>query len=942
MDDAAPFAEWLRERRARAGLTQAQLAERGGVSLRAVRNAELGSARPRPETERKLRQALEERPSALARIGVLGPLTVRRGDRPIEIGAEKQRLLLALLALHPNRVVRREDIVDVIWGERPPPSCLDLVHTYVARLRRALEPRRDPGEPARMVVSAKQGYLLAVQEEQLDLLRFEAAVAREEYDVALRLWRGPALADLAVLRQHPARLALVQRRAAVVLEYADSLLAQGNHGDAVTHLQALVAEEPLHEAAHARLMLALAGSGRQAAALELFDDVRRRLADELGIGPGAELREAHAQVLHQDFRPPMIPRRPAQLPADVAGFRGRFGQLGELTRLLRRDEDTAARIAVLSGTAGVGKTAIALHWAHRARKAFPDGQLYVDLRGYGTERPVEPGDALSGFLRALGVEGSDIPAEPDERAAKFRTVLSGRRLVLMLDNAGSVEQVRPLLPGSPSCFVLVTSRDALPGLVARHGAQRIAVDLLEETEATDLLRTLLGGRVDAEPEAVAELIAYTARLPLAVRLVAELALSRPGERLAALAAELADERRRLDLLDGGGDPLTAVRAVFSWSYRHLPPAAARVFRLWGLHPGRDFAPAATAALAGVDVGEAERLTGTLVRAHLAQETVPGRCQLHDLLRVYAAELAAEWPSDGDEALSRLVDFYVAAAAQAMDVVSPQERHLRPDVREVAVEGWTLGDPQAWLEAERRNLLAIAEHSGRHGRPDRLRLLSGILWHYLDVGGYHEDALVLHTHASALAADAGDRAAAAEPLILVGLGHWRVGRSREALRYLEEALVIARETGHRSAETHVLNTLGLVCRALGRFTTAITYSTEALSLARASGDRTSEGLVLVVLGCSCRGLGRFHDAAGFLREALELARETADRTSQGYALVNLGDVLSAQGLHEDGARLLEDGLGHFRAVGVRASEGYALGILGGIECALGRYAEASEH
>ncbi|WP_284746473.1 tetratricopeptide repeat protein [Amycolatopsis sp. RTGN1] len=928
MDEALPFAGWLRERRVLAGLTQAQLAERAGVSLRAVRNAELGSVRrPRPETERRLREALAEAPPERVRIGVLGPLTVWRGDCPVEIGAEKQRLLLAMLALQPNRTVRREDLVDVIWDESPP-SGLELLHTYVARLRRALRPA-DP------IATDKGGYRLTAGVDDLDLLRFEALLAEDAHREALELWRGPALADVGPLRQHPARLALAMKRAKAVMAYAEA----ADPEDAAVQLRALTAEEPLNESAHARLMQVLAASGRQAAALAVFEEIRLRLDGELGIEPGSELRAAQRQVLRQDFAAPEPPARvPAQLPADVAGFRGRTGQLAELDAL-RDGGGTGARIAVLSGTGGVGKTALAVHWAQRSLGEFPDGQLYLDLHGYGTVRPVEPGDALSGFLRALGVDGADIPAEPEERAAKFRTALTGRRMVLLLDNAGSVGQVRPLLPGSASCLVLVTSRDALPGLIARHGARRVLVDLLTEAEALDLLRTLLGARVDDEPDAAEALIGYSARLPLALRLVAELALSRPGERLAALAEELADERRRLDLLDGGGDPLTAVRAVFSWSYRHLKADAARVFRLCGLHPGRDLTPAAIAALAGVALPEAERLTATLVRAHLAQETGEDRVQQHDLLRVYAAELAARNEVESHAAQERLFDFYVRSAAQAMDVVLPQERHLRYEVPDPDVK---VIDAPAWLEAERRNLLAVATHATRHGWADHLRLLSGILWHYLDVGGYHEESLVLHSHASALAHDAGDRVAEAEPLILIALGHWRVGRSREARRYLEEALVLARETGDQRTEIHAVNTLGLVCRALGRFAEAITYSTEALSLTRKAGDRTSEGLVLVVLGCSCRGIGRYGEAIGYLEEAHALARDTADRTSEGYALVNMGDSLSALGRHDEAVRALEEGLEHFRAMGVWVSEGYALGILGDVEHARGRYPQAAAH
>jgi DNA-binding SARP family transcriptional activator/uncharacterized protein HemY/DNA-binding XRE family transcriptional regulator len=937
--------ERLRERRLLAGLTQAQLAERAGVSLRAVRNAERGHVRSsRAETTRRLLAALAmENPAGALRIRVLGPLSVHQGGEPVELGAEKQRRLLALLAIQPNRPVRREEIVDVLWGDDPPSSCLGLLHTYVARLRRALEPRRVRQEPARVITTVDGGYQLTVDEEQLDLLRFDAAVRRaahaldtgdpaaaeQHWHDALDAWRGPVLAGLDGFSHHPVCQALTARRSAAILAYAEAVCARGDHDDAIPHLRALIAAEPLHEIAHARLMRALAGTGRQAAALELFDDIRRRLSDELGIDPGVDLRQAHERVLRPDAPGPR--HRPAQLPADVSGFTGRAPELASLDHLLPED-GTDVRIAVVTGTAGVGKTAVAVHWAHRRRDRFPDGQLYLDLRGYGPERPVEPGDALSGFLRALGVAGSEIPAEEDQRAALFRTELADRQLLLVLDNAGSVEQVRPLLPGSAGCSVLVTSRETLPALIARHGAHRVLLDLLTPEDSMDLLHSVLGERVAEEHVAAEALIEYCVRLPLALRLAAELALARPEVSLAELATELADERRRLDLLDGGGDPRTEVRAVFSWSYRHLPPDAARMFRSWGLHPGRALSVDAAAALAAVDLDEARRLVDVLVRAHVAEEFRPGRYQLHDLLRVYAAELAG----DDRAALTRLFDHYVAAAALAMDLHVPQERHLRPAVPPLRFPDWRPADPQEWLEVERPNLLAVASHATRNGWPEHVTLLSGILWKYLDLGGYNEDALMLHTHASAFA-DPGDKT---NPLALIGLGYWRVGRSREALRYLEEALDGARDSGNRNTESYVLNALGLVCRALGRFADALRYLGQALALARETGDRNSEGLVLVVLGTACRGMGRYADAVRYLEQALVAARETGDRTSEGYVRVNLGDVLSAQGHHEAAVASLEEGLALFAETGTRISEGYALGILGGALRRLGRYDEAS--
>lgn len=933
--------ERLRERRLLAGLTQAQLAERAGVSLRAVRNAELGHVRSsRAETTRRLLAVLAEEtaPGALS-IRVLGQLAVHRAGEPVELGAEKQRRLLALLAIQPNRPVRREEIVDVLWGDDPPASCLGLVHTYAARLRKVLEPPRVRQDPARVITTVEGGYLLSVDEEQLDLLRFEAAVRRAEraedpataerhWLDALDAWHGPVLAGLAGFAHHPMCHALTARRAAAVLAYAEVAGTLGHHDEAVPHLRALIAAEPLHEIAHARLMLALAGSGRQAAALELFDDIRRRLSDELGIDPGTELRQAHERVLRPDT--PDARHRPAQLPADVSGFIGRVPELAALDHLLP-DEGTDVRIAVVTGTAGVGKTAVAVHWAHRWRDRFPDGQLYLDLRGYGPERPVEPGDALSGFLRALGVAGAEIPAEEDQRAARFRTELDDRQVLLVLDNAGSVEQVRPLLPGAAGCAVLVTSRETLPALIARHGAHRVSLDLLTFEDSLDLLHTLLGGRVADERVAAEALVEYCVRLPLALRLAAELALARPDVSLAELATELAAERGRLDLLGGGGDPRTAVRAVFSWSYRHLPLDAARMFRLCGLHPGRTLSVDAAAALADVDLDVARRLLDVLVRAHLTEELRPGRYQLHDLLRVYAAELAGE----DRAALTRLFDHYVAAAALAMDLHVPQEQHLRPAPPPSRFPSWRPADPQEWLEGERSNLLAVASHATRNGWPEHVKLLSGILWKYLDLGGYHEDALMLHTHASAFA-DPGDRT---NPLTLIGLGYWRVGRNREALRYLEEALAGARESGNRNTESYVLNALGLVCRALGRFDDALGYLEQALTLARETGDRNGEGLVLVVLGTACRGMGRYADAARYLEQALVLARQTGDRTSEGYVRVNLGDVLSAQGNHDAAVSSLEEGLALFADTGTRTSEGYALGILGGALRALGRYEEA---
>ena len=378
-------------------------------------------------------------------------------------------------------------------------------------------------------------------------------------------------------------------------------------------------------------------------------------------------------------------------------------------------------ISAIGGTAGVGKTALAVQWAHQVAGRFPDGQLYVNLRGYDPGQPVTAADALAGFLRALGVPGQDIPAEEDERAARYRSLLAGRRMLVVLDNAGSVEQVRPLLPGAAGCVVLVTSRDALAGLVARDGARRLDLDLLPLPDAVGLLRALIGARVDADPAAAAALAERCARLPLALRVAAELAAARPDVPLAELAGELADQQRRLDLLDAGGDPRTAVRAVFSWSYRHLDADAGP-----GVPAGR---PAPRPRLRPARRRRADRhhrgagppgCWTVLARAHLIQPAGPGRYGMHDLLRAYAAELAAT--EDGEEArraaLTRLFDYYLAGAAAAMDALYPAEQHSRPRPPASAQPVPplpTAATARDWLDAERASLVGV----GRARRRRRL-------------------------------------------------------------------------------------------------------------------------------------------------------------------------------------------------------------------------------
>jgi tetratricopeptide (TPR) repeat protein len=590
-------------------------------------------------------------------------------------------------------------------------------------------------------------------------------------------------------------------------------------------------------------------------------------------------------------------------------------------------------ISAIGGTAGVGKTALAVHWAHQVAGRFPDGQLYVNLRGYDPGQPMPAADALARFLRCLGVPGQDIPAEEDERAARYRSLLAGRRMLVVLDNAGEVKQVRPLLPGTPGCVVVVTSRDALAGLIARDGAVRLDLDLLPLADAVGLLQTLIGARADADPAATAALADQCCRLPLALRVAAELAANRPEASLAALTGEVADQQRRLDLLDIGGDPRTAVRAVFSWSYRHLDPSAARAFRLAGLHPGAAFEPYAVAALTGATAGQAGRLLDVLAYAHLIQPAGPGRYGMHDLLRAYARELAASHGGEDEQhaALTRLFDHYLHTAATAMDTLHPAECHRRPRIPPPATPAPPVTDPaaaRAWLDAERATLVAVTVHTAGHGWPAHATRLAATLFRYLDSGSHYAEAITIHTHARAAARQAGDRAAEATALNHLAGPHRRQGRYQHAITQYRQALALFRQTNDRTGQAHALGNLGNVCADQGRYQAAISLHGEARTLGN--------------LGYTEERQGRYQQAASHHRQSLAIARETGNRTTECIALINLGTVALRQHRYRQAAGHLHRALALCRETGYRFFEAEALTRISGVCLRQGRLQEATGH
>jgi DNA-binding SARP family transcriptional activator/transcriptional regulator with XRE-family HTH domain len=782
------FGAMVRAYRREAGLTQRELATKAGLSVAALRDFEqCRRRRPRPSSLSALATALELDPAQAAHLAgaamparqnrngaavtparpaetgsvrpaipgrpgqglwlaALGPLEVYRDGRPLALGSLARRTALGLLLMSPNVPVRRDVIVDVLWTGKPPPTAVGLVQAYMSRLRKVLQPPDQAVSEDGIIESVRGAYRLNLSGQEVDLLAFRDLAARataarangdhgracELYEQAVSLWRGDPLADVDLLSGHPGVTVLRQQLADVLFRYADVASALGEHRRVLPRLRALTAAEPLNEQAHARLMIALAGSGQQAAAIRMYEDLRRRLDQELGLYPGDGLVQAHLRVLRQDiaaspaarpqsYRPgsatasPVMPR---QLPVPPR-FSGRGDELRALFSLLEQGQGAAdgVVIAAITGMAGIGKTALAVHWAHQVAGRFPDGQLFVDLRGSGpADTLLEPAEAVRYFLTALGVPAARIPADPAGRAGLYRSLLAGRRMLIVLDNAQDAEQVRPLLPGSPHCLVLVTSRNRLTGLAAAEGARLLTLGALTDAESQALLASSLGaGRVMAEPAAVSELPALCARLPLALRGVAARAAARPNVSLTMLAAGMRDGLvGTLDALETG-EPATSVRMKFSWSHAKLSPPAARMFGMLGIHPGPDITVAAAASLAGTARNEAYLALAELCDGHMLAEHAPGRYTFHDLLRAYAAEVSHD--HDGETgrraAVHRVLDHYLrtadaASAALYADYTPLSLGRLLPGVQPEDVD-----DPQRaerWFEDEQHVLLAAVDQA----------------------------------------------------------------------------------------------------------------------------------------------------------------------------------------------------------------------------------------
>jgi DNA-binding SARP family transcriptional activator/tetratricopeptide (TPR) repeat protein len=872
------------------------------------------------------------------RFEVLGLLRVLRAGREVDLGAAKQRAVLAVLLLNRNTPVSRDHIITAVWGDAAPTSAVNLVQTYVAGLRRALEPTRARRAPAELLTSVGDGYLLRVERGALDLDVFESgaveaarlraggdlAGAARLLDDGLALWRAEPLGGIAGLFAEVERGRLVERRFAVLEERAELRLALGQGADLVGQLTALVGDQPLRERAHGLLMRALCQADRQAEALAVYREARRVLIDELGVEPGPELRRVQKAVLAGDdpepgrVPPPAAPPAPvvpvggavpAQLPRAPASLIGRDAELRRMDELLA-DDPGGGLLLVVSGPAGVGKTALALHWAHRVRDDFPDGQLYIDLHGYDPNQdPLDAGEVLNRFLRTLGVQPGDAPVTVEERSALYRTLVADRRMVVMLDNVLGSTELLPLLPGSSSC-VVVTSRRRLVGLVAHAEARLVELDMLTPDAAVEVLGRVAGRGSGAEADALRRLAELCDGLPLALRIAAARLAVSPTLRVADFVAELDDEHGRLAALgleDGEGP----VRAALDASRRALPPLAARLLALVGLHPGPHVTPFVAAAMARVDAAQAQRALDSLAAANLLSVGEPGRYGAHDLVRVYTKTLAGELAAaERGDATGRMLDYYlhVADVADGLLPISRGSVRVEPKHRPTAVPKLaSSADAIGWLEAEEANLLAVADLAADSSAPV-----------------FDRDWLV---HAWQLA-------------YALSRFFWLRADHSTWLRVTESGLRAATELDEPNAKFVMLFNLGTALLRLRRKDEALVRHGEALDVARASGDVDQQARALVTLADTLQDVGRIEESEGHYREAIEVSRTAGSRWTEANAHHNLGLLYLASGRGAEARTWLRAALGMYREVGEQCGESICHSDLSGALLAEGRFEEAA--
>ena len=777
------------------------------------------------------------------RFSMLGPIRAWRGPIELNLGSNQQRAIMALLLIRANYLVSIDDLTELLWDEKPPASAVNVIHKHIGAIRRALEPDLPARAGGRWLARHGTAYRLAADADASDLILFRRLVQDAEsahaanqpagalklLTEALGLRRGACGEGLDLCGRTRAHFSAVdQEYVAAVGLAADVALASSQPQQILPLLRQFAAGESLDESLQARLMLVLAASGQQALALEHYQKVRERLESELGVDPGPELRSAHNSVLRQELPPSGQPAEsrsfsgcpsplvaPAQLPADLPSFAGREAELSQVEQMLGRDDGRpTVGICVIDGMAGIGKTTFAIHRAHRAAGHFQDGQLYLDLRGFDASGfATAPADALYALLCSLGVPAGHIPDGLDARAGMYRSVLAGKRVLVVLDNARDVRQVRPLLPGAQGCLVIATSRNPLTGLAMTDGARLLTLKLPSVSTARETLERRLGAdRVAAEPEAVEEIIRLCGQLPLALAIVSARA-AHPGFTLASISAELQRTQSRLDALGPAGVAADA-RTVFSWSYHHLSPRACRLFRLLSLHPAADITTAASASLLGASPDEANRLIAELANTSLLSEDRPGRYSFHDLIRAYAAELLAstDLEIDRQTAPARLLDHYLHSVHAALLTVKPHRRLAAPGPPRPGVTPEQFTDyrsAMSWFISERRVLNAVVSLATDPGFGiPAWQLALPMQPFYRSRGYFHDwmDTMGIALEAAGRDADLPGQGHMLRSLAEASL-HLR--RPADSLRYLERAQAADRELGYTTEHAYLHAIFGQV-------------------------------------------------------------------------------------------------------------------------------------
>ncbi|MFE9122077.1 BTAD domain-containing putative transcriptional regulator [Streptomyces sp. NPDC007172] len=903
--------------------------------------------------------------------GLLGTLDVRVDGERIALGGARQRIVLTALLLAPDRVVSVDGLIEAVWHGRAPTTARNQIAICVGALRKIF---KDAAGADELIVTSHPGYLLSTGGHRVDAREFEdlagrardaarrgrAAEAGALVEEALGLWRGRALDGIEGEPAESAAARLEELRLDLREEWAGLQLQLGRHRALIGELAALVRENPLREQARGFLMLAEYRSGHRAKALEIFREGRDILVGQLGIEPGPALRALHDLVLQDspDLAQPAVDAPtvpvtavPSQLPANAAAFTGRLDELARLDRML--DDSYGSRplaVGVVAGVAGVGKTALAVHWANQVAARFPDGRLFIDLRGYDEkDDPVSPGAALDRLLRSLGVPGPQIPADTADRAALYRSVLDTRRMLILLDNARSFEQVRSLLPGAGRCCVLITSRDAIDDLTGDYDVLRLALPTLAPGEATALLAQVAGpDRFTADPAAATRLSELCDRLPLALRIAGARLAARPHWSLRSLVGRLADERRRLDELSPGQG---GVRAGLWLSYRDLDPAAARMYRRLGLLNVPDFAAWVGASVLDTDLWAAEDLIEQLVDAQLL-EAVPGppgrpaRYRFQDLLRLYAWELALAEDGEADrtKALDRAFGDWLALAEEAHRRVEGHgglgRRPDRPALPQALVEE-LLADPMRWFEEERSAMAGVIGQAARSSQPAVSWLLTAAATPLFETRHCLEDWQSCAEQSLAAARGADDRAG--EAMMLRSLGSLAINQRRyeAAVERLVPALRLSGETGDESGAARVRRLLGICAHFEGDLDSAAEHYEAAMEALLRIGEVRS---ALHSMGL----LAQIESQRGNLPRAIELTERAVARSRAGgfwraeaQSLYWLAGTLLRDGRTHDACRAGRQVIALTRAGGDRVGEMYALRLLGEASWRQGELTQAQD-